>query len=152
MPVTNTDIARAFERLALLIEVDGGDPFKIKAYHQAAFLIEGLDTQASEMLAKGRDLTEMPGIGKAIAAKIQEMVETGTMAKLEEYKAKVPESLVDLTTLPGLGPGRVHRLHTELGVIDRAGLKAAAESGKIQELKGFGAKIVAGILKALQGD
>jgi len=152
MPTSNIDIARAFERLALLIELDGGDPFKIKAYKQAAFLVEGLDTQASDMLAQGRDLTEMPGIGKAIAAKIREMAETGTMAKLSEYEAKIPESLVELTKLPGLGPGRVHRLHKELGITGRAGLLDAARAGKIQQLKGFGKKIEAGIMEALEGD
>lgn len=149
MAATNADIARAFERLALLVELDGGDSFKATAYRQAAFVIEGLDEQVSDMLAGGRDLTELPGVGKAIAGKVRELVETGKMAKLAEYEAKIPESLIELTNIQGLGPGRVHRLHKELGVTDRAGLKAAAESGKIRELKGFGEKIEAKILEGI---
>ena len=150
MSVTNAEIARAFERLALLVDLDGGDPFKSRAYRQAAFVIEGLDEQASDMLAEGRDLTGLPGIGKATGAKIRELVETGTMSKLMEYEARIPDSMVELTELPGLGPGRVHRLREELGITDRKGLRQAAESGKIRAIKGFGEKIEARILEGLK--
>ncbi len=149
MPVHNTDIAEMFNRFADLLEIDGANPFRVRAYRNAARTIAGLAQSAAEMVKEGKDLTELPGIGNDLAQKIEEIVKTGNLFKLKELEAHVPAQLSRLMKMPGLGPKRVRTLHEKLGITTLEELKMAAEKGKISELRGFGNKIERMILEEI---
>ncbi|HEY3216179.1 MAG TPA: DNA polymerase/3'-5' exonuclease PolX [Candidatus Eisenbacteria bacterium] len=147
--MTNLDIARLFQRLATMLEIDGANPFRVRAYREAGRVVE---SQAEPMAALGQEpgrLEELPGIGKDLAQKIRDVVATGTTALYEEMKAKVPEEIVALTELQGLGPKRVKTLMEKLRVKNRQDLEAAARAGKLRELPGFGEVLEKNVLKAL---
>ncbi len=112
MPVHNTEIADMFSRLAELLEIQGANPFRIRAYRKAAQTIEALPHSVTSMLAEGADLSELPGIGKDLASKIQEMVETGHLALLDQVSSQLPGQLAELAKIPTLGPKRRHLLRT----------------------------------------
>ncbi|MGV7229388.1 MAG: DNA polymerase/3'-5' exonuclease PolX [Nitrospirales bacterium] len=140
MSVHNTEIAEMFSRLAELLEIQGANPFRIRAYRKAAQTIESLPHSMASMLAEGADLSELPGIGKDLAAKIQEIVETGHLSLLDQVSSQLPGQLAELAKIPGLGPKRVKMLYDILGIQDLKGLAKAARTGKIRQLHGFGAK------------
>ena len=150
MPIHNADIAAHFEEIAKLLEIQGGNPFRIRAYHNAALTVGDLGTELSVMVAQGEDLTRLPGIGKDLAAKIAELIKTGTTAQLKELHKSVPASVTEILALPGLGPKRVKLLMDELGIRTLKQLQRAAQSGKIRELPGFGDKTEQQILQSLQ--
>lgn len=149
MPVHNADIARLFSLLADLLEIEGANPFRVRAYRNAARTIESLPHNVEAMVREGADLSELPGIGEDLAGKIKEIVETGRLTALEEVKARIPASLADLIAIPGLGPKRVNVLYRELGITDFDGLARAAKAGQLRTLPGFGAKIEEKILQEL---
>jgi DNA polymerase (family 10) len=140
MSVSNQEIADMFERLADLLEIDGENPFKVRAYRNASRTISSLSKRLADMIERGEDLTQLPGIGKEIAKKIQEIVETGTLSKLKEVESHVPPSLVELLRIPGLGPKGVQAVYKSLNVRTIEDLKNAAESGKLARIPGFGEK------------
>ncbi|MCW5781950.1 MAG: DNA polymerase/3'-5' exonuclease PolX [Nitrospirales bacterium] len=140
MSVHNTEIVEMFSRLAELLEIQGANPFRIRAYRKAAQTIEGLPHSVASMLAEGSDLSDLPGIGEDLAAKIQEIVETGHLSLLDQVSSQLPGQLADLAKIPTLGPKRVKMLYDTLGIQDLKGLAKAARSGKIRELHGFGPK------------
>jgi DNA polymerase (family 10) len=149
MAVHNADIAKLFNRLADLLEIEGANAFRIRAYRRAAQTIEDLPVGAAEMIAKGEDLAKLPGIGKDLAGKIKEIVATGELKLLEEVEARTPSTLAVLTTIPGLGPKRVHALHESLGITSLDALAHAAKSHKVRALPGFSEKMEAHILKEI---
>ena len=140
MSVHNTEVAEMFSRLAELLEIQGANPFRIRAYRKAAQTIEGLPHSVTSMLAEGADLSELPGIGKNLATKIQEIVETGHLALLDQVSSQLPGQLAELAKIPTLGPKRVKMLYDILGIQDLKGLAKAARAGKIRQLHGFGIK------------
>ncbi|MFI5371529.1 MAG: DNA polymerase/3'-5' exonuclease PolX [Candidatus Eisenbacteria bacterium] len=145
----NADIARVFDRLATMLEIDGANPFRIRAYREAARIVES-HPEAMESLISGEGALEgIKGIGKDLAQKIRDLVGTGTTALYEEMKGKVPVEVVELTELQGLGPKRVKTLMTELGVRSRADLEKAAHAGKLRELPGFGPTLEQKVLKSI---
>ncbi len=146
MALHNSQIAEAFSRLAELLEIQGANPFRIRAYRKAAQTIEGLPHSVASMVAEEADLSTLPGIGKDLAAKIQEMVETGHLSILDQVSSQLPGQLAELTKIPGLGPKRVKTLYDQLGIQDLKGLASAARTGAIRELPGFGKKIEEKIL------
>jgi len=150
MPVHNADIAAVFDEIADLLEIQGENPFRIRAYRNAARQMESMGVPAADMVAKGEDLTELPGIGDDLAAKIEELVETGKCKALEKLRAKFPPTITTLLKLPGLGPKRVKTLYDKLEIKTLDQLKAAASAGKIRELEGFGEKTEATVLEALE--
>lgn len=150
MPVHNPDIAADFDELADLLEIEGANPFRIRAYRNAARTLRDLSMDVAVMLGRGEDLTELPGIGKDLAAKIKEIVETGTAAMLEAHRKAVPSTLTELLTIPGLGPKRVHALYTELGIRTLDQLRRAAQAGRVKALQGFGEKTERHILEQLK--
>jgi len=150
MSIHNADIAAIFDEIADLLEIQGENPFRIRAYRNAARQMESMGVPAADMLAKGEDLTELPGIGDDLAAKIREMVETGKCKALEKLRAKFPPTITTLLKLPGLGPRRVKTLYDKLKIKTLEQLKAAAREHKIRELEGFGDKTEATILEALE--
>jgi DNA polymerase (family 10) len=140
MPVHNAEIATAFDHLADLLEIEGANPFRVRAYRRAARTIEDLPRSAAEMLEAGEDLTELPGIGADLAGKIAEFVNTHRLAVLDEAKAELPAGLVEITGVPGIGPKRARLLYDKLRIRSLADLRKAAEAGKLAGLAGFGAK------------
>ncbi len=150
MPVRNAEIADLFDRMATLLEIQGANPFRVRAYRNAAQTLRGLPRRVADMLAEEEDLSRLPGIGKDLAGKIAELVDTGHFVALEELEKEVPAGLVELTRLAGLGPKRVRVLHEELGIRDLTELERAARKGRIRELAGFGVKTEQRILQALR--
>lgn len=150
MPVHNRDVARVFETIADLLDIKGGNTFRIRAYRNAARTVDSLTREVADMLEEGEDLSELSDIGEDLAGKIETIVETGTHPMLSELKEEVPESLQELLRVSGLGPRGVQTIHEELGVTDLDGLRKAAEQGSIAELSGFGEKTQARILEEVE--
>lgn len=150
MPVQNADIAEIFNKLADLLDIQGANPFRIRAYRNAARTVSGLPRNVSEMIEEEKDLTELSGIGKDLAGKIKEIVETGALYQLQEIEKKTPSELNELMRIEGLGPKRVRALHRNLGVGNLNQLREAAEKGAIQQLQGFGKKTEQRILENLR--
>ena len=149
MAVHNADIASLFNRLADLLEIEGANAFRIRAHRRAAQTIEDLPVGAAEMIAKGEDLAELPGIGADLSAKVHEIVATGRLKLLEEVEARTPSTLAALTTLPGLGPKRVHALHEKLGITTLDQLARAAAAQKVRTLPGFSERMEARIIEEI---
>jgi DNA polymerase (family 10) len=150
MPVHNADVAAVFEEIADLLEIEGSNPFRIRAYRNAARTLRDIPREVGAMLDEGEDLTELPGIGEDLAAKIKEIVETGTAAALEEHRKKVPKTLTELLRIPGLGPKRVKALYHDLGIRTLDQLQKAAQDGLVRSLHGFGEKTERYILDQLK--
>ena len=150
MLLRNKDIAAMFRKLADLLAVEGANSFRVRAYRQAALTIEGLAEPLQTWVREGRDLTRLPGIGEAISKKIQDIVVTGRLPLLEELSRREPAVLTDLLALPGLGPQRVEELHEALHIHSLAELEQAAREGRVRAVPGFGPKIEAAILAAIE--
>ncbi len=150
MPVHNADIAAIFEEIADLLEIENANPFRVRAYRNAARQLQGMGVPVADMVAKDEDLTELPGIGEDLAAKITEVVETGKCQFLEKLRKKTPPTITELLKIPGLGPKRVGKLYHELDVHTLEQLARAARDGRIRALPGFGAKTETTILEAIQ--
>ena len=143
VPIHNADISKLFRRLADLLEIEGANPFRIRAYRNAAQTIDDLPRCAAGMIEAGEDLTRLPGIGEDLASKINEISRTGRLAALEEVEARTPSTLAALTSIPGLGPKRVHILYEALGITTVEELARAAKEHKICGLPRFSAQIEA---------
>jgi DNA polymerase (family X) len=148
--IHNTEIAQRFQRLADLLEIEGANPFRVRAYRNAARTIEGLPHSVAAMVADGADLTELPGIGKDLAGKIREIVESGHLALLDQVSTHLPGQLAELAAIPGLGPKRVKALYDALGITSVKELEQAARAGNIRRLPGFGAKSEENLLAEIQ--
>jgi DNA polymerase (family 10) len=148
--MTNAEIAAAFDQVADLLEFKGENPFRVRAYRNAARTIGDLPRQVTEILDEpGAKLTEIAGIGKDLAEKIQALVDTRKLPMLEELLAEIPETVLALLRIPGLGPKRAAILYHELDVKTLDQLRQACESHRVQELKGFGPKMEATILDGI---
>ena len=140
MTVQNAEIADRFEQLADLLELQGANPFRVRAYRNAASFIRGHSRSLAELLDEGADLAELPGIGPDLAGKIATLVRTGHLPLLEQTAKKVPAPLVAMTRIEGLGPKRAQALYKALKIRSLEDLARAARSGRIRELPGFGAR------------
>jgi DNA polymerase (family X) len=149
MPRTNDEVARLLAELAALTELDEGSPqaFRVRAYQNAQRAVAQLSQDVAELSAS--QLADVRGIGKSIAARIREYVDTGSIGKLEELRAKHPAGKRDLLKVPGLGPKTVELLASELGVTDLDGLRAALDDGRIAELPGLGEKTAENLRRAV---
>ncbi len=150
MPVTNADIAAVFEEIADLLEIQGENPFRIRAYRNAARSVRDLPQDARSLITAGEDLTRLPGIGKDLAEKIHEIVTTGSCGLLERLHRQLPAGIRELMAIPGLGPKRVRLLYREMGIDTREKLQRAARDGSLRELPGFGDKTAAKILATME--
>jgi DNA polymerase (family X) len=146
--VRNSEIAAAFDELAALYELDGVVVYRVLAYRNAAKAIRDSGVSVAELARQGR-VEELAGVGKTIAEKIDALLETGSIPTTLKLKAKIPEGLIEITQLPGLGPKRVRQLHQELGIESIDELRTAVEQGRLKDLPGFGAKAEENILASL---
>ncbi|MFZ0486105.1 MAG: nucleotidyltransferase domain-containing protein, partial [Arenicellales bacterium] len=150
MAVSNVEIAGLFNRLADLLEIDGANPFRVRAYRNAAQTVRAQSRSMADRVAQDEDLAELPGIGEDIAGKIRTIVKTGRLPLLEEVVTRVPGELSDIMKIEGLGPKRVKALYTELKVRSFEDLKRAARTGRIRDLPGFGRKTEETILRRVE--
>jgi DNA polymerase (family 10) len=150
MPIHNADIAAMFTEIADLLEIEGANPFRIRAYRNAARIVAEWPHELRGAVERGEDLTRLPGIGEDLAAKIREIVTTGKCRALEKLRQTLPPMITELLHIPGLGPKRVRTLWHELDVQTLEQLARAARDGRIRTLPGFGAKTEANILQAVE--
>jgi DNA polymerase (family 10) len=148
--MTNATIADAFDLLGDILDFQGANPFRVRAYRNSARTIRDYPQPLASLVELGKEkLTEIDGIGDDLAAKIITLVQTGSIPQLEELKAQVPESVLALLRIPGVGPKKAAALHKELGIKTLAELKSACEAGQVRKLKGFGEKTEQLILQGM---
>ena len=147
--MTNAEIAAALEELGVLYELDGAVKYRVLAYGTAAKAIRESPVSVADLSAAGR-ATEIPGVGKTLAEKIDALLATGEIPAAVKLKAKFPPSLIEVTRVPGVGPKTARRLFDELGVATLDDLRAAAEGERIRELKGLGPKAEKNVLAGLE--
>ena len=146
--MNNAEIAAALDELGVLYELDGAVKYRVLAYGTAAAAIRESPVSVADLAAQGR-ATEIPGVGKTLAEKIDALVETGEIPAAAKLKAKFPPSLIEVTRVPGLGAKTARRLYDELGVATIEDLREAAEGEKIRGLKGLGPKVEENVLERL---
>ncbi len=147
--MTNAEIAAALDELGVLYQLDGAVKYRVLAYSTAAKAIRESPVSVADLAAAGR-ATEVPGVGKTLAEKIDALIETGEIPAAVKLKAKFPPTLVEVTRVPGVGAKTARRLFDELGVATLEDLKAAAEGERIRGLKGLGAKAEENVLAGLE--
>ena len=145
--IQNSEIADYFTKVADFLEIEGANPFRVRAYRNAARTIAGLAHSIAELIAAENDLTQLSGIGKELDEKIREIVRTGRLAKLEELENRLPPGLHQVLKIPGLGPRKVKALYHALKIKGLDDLKKAAGEGRVRTIEGFGLKTEKGILK-----
>jgi len=150
MAIHNSEIAAIFDEVADLLELEGANAFRVRAYRNAALTLGAMPRSLAEMLARGEDLSELPGIGKDLAGKIGEIVRSGKLPALEELHARTPPHIRELLRIPGLGPKRVRILRDDLCIKCVADLKGAAEKELIRQHAGFGEKTEKKILAEIR--
>ncbi len=146
---SNSDLAAIFERIANLLEIKGEVIYKILAYRKAADSLLAVPEDINTIHAEGR-LQEVPGVGKAIAEKIDELLTTGHLGFLDRLQEEVPPTLVDLLEVPDVGPKKVHLFWKEAGITTLAELEAAAREQHLRNLPGIGEKSEARILAGIE--
>jgi DNA polymerase (family 10) len=148
--VYNSDIVDIFNEVADLLEIEGANPYRVRAYRNAARTVSTLSQDVSDMVRDGEDLTELSGIGEDLAGKIREIVETGDLKQLEEIEQRTPPELGEMLDVAGLGPKRVQSIYEELGVTTIEELREAADEGRIRDLHGLGEKTEQAIREDLE--
>ena len=142
-------VARALREMGMLLEVKGENPFKVRAYENGARALEELPGNLDEVIAAGT-LTDLPGIGEALAKKIEELFLTGRLELLDRLRAELPAGVGEMLRIPDLGPKKVAALLAALGIGSVAELEAACLEGRVREVKGFGEKTEKKILDGIQ--
>ncbi|MFP4247507.1 MAG: DNA polymerase/3'-5' exonuclease PolX [Halochromatium sp.] len=140
MTIHNQEIADRLERAADLLEIGGGNAYRVRAYRQAAQTVSGLAQSVADRVENGDDLTELPDIGERMAEKITTIAQTGELPQLDELEETLPAQLSELMHLSGLGPKRVKALHQDLGIENLDDLKQAVDHQRVRQLEGFGRK------------
>jgi len=142
------EVAHILDEIALFLEIKGDNPFKVRAYHNAARAIEGLDEEIEKVIEEDR-LEEIPGIGVKIAKKIKTLINSGTLPYHQRLKNKIPPMVVELMDVPGLGAKKAAYLYKKLKIQSLEELNQACIDGKVAQLAGFGARTQENILKTL---
>ena len=148
--MNNEQIAAHLEQLADMLEFQGANAFRLKAYRNGARVIRDLSDSVSAMIERGDDLTKLDGIGKGVAEKCVELSNTGKLTQLDELKEEIPESVLDLLRIPKLGPKKAAVVFNELNIATLDQLKAACEAGELRSLKGFAEKTEKAILEGIE--
>ncbi|PTK30266.1 DNA polymerase/3'-5' exonuclease PolX [Staphylococcus hominis] len=144
--MTKKDVIQLLEKIAIYMELNGENTFKVSAYRKAAQSLE-IDERSLDEI---KDITELKGIGKGVGEVISEYRETGTSSTLKELQRLVPEGLISLMKIQGLGSKKIAKLYKELNIIDKESLQEACEAGKVSELSGFAKKTEQNILEAVK--
>ncbi len=147
MPRANEIVEGLIQEYADLLAISGGDPFRVRNYEKAARSIGGYHADVSALDAKG--LVEIPSVGASIAGKVQEIVDHGSFAALDELRAAIPEGVHRMIGIPGLGPKKAMLLYRDLGIDDVSVLEEAIRDGRLQGVKGFGTKTEENILHGI---
>src|SRR6266576_1633888 len=142
-------VAGILTEIGILLELKGENPFKTRAYANAARTLESLTEPLDRLIAENR-LAEIKGIGEGIQKKITELVTTGKLAYHQDLKASVPPGLVEMLQIPGLGPKKVKAVNEQLGVETIDQLEEACKAGQVAKLEGFGEKTQSKILQGIQ--
>ncbi|HTM01550.1 MAG TPA: helix-hairpin-helix domain-containing protein, partial [Candidatus Omnitrophota bacterium] len=142
------DVARTLEQIAAILEIKGENPFKVRAYENAARAVDALSEDLGALIAEKR-LSEVRGIGPSIQKNVEELWTTGTMKYFEDLCETVPVGWFEMMRIPGLGPKRIRTLCDLLQIASVEGLKEAAEGGRIRGLKGFGEQSEKKILEGI---
>lgn len=145
----NHQVARILDEIGTLLEVQGENPFRCQAYHNAARTIEQLEEDLTEIVAQGR-LGSIRGIGETLQEKIATLVTTGKLPFYTELRKKTPPGLLEMLRLPGMGPKKVRALYDQLGIDNLERLQQACVEGRVADLKGFGSKTQQKILEGIQ--
>lgn len=148
VPILNSDVAKIFEEIADLLEINDENPFRIRAYRSAARTIRNFKFQFHTLIGQGQ-FPKLPGIGQDLEEKVREIVATGRCLLLEALRRNFPPHFNDLLAIPGLGPKRVQRLNHALGISSIKQLREAAIAGKVRDIPGFGPKTEQSILSAI---
>ena len=151
MPERNASIAAVLDEIADLLDIKGANPFRVRAYRNAARSVGDLGTEVDVLMARGTALTDIPGIGEDLAQKIVDILHTGTCDFLEQLHSELPTAITQLLKIPALGPRRVKTLYQDLHIENLEQLLQAAQAGQIRALPGFGEKTEQRILEAVQG-
>ena len=142
MEVTNRDIAAVFNEIAELLDIEGANPFRIRAYRNAARTVLAYPKEMHTLVEEGFDLSSIRTIGKDLSAKITELVRTGRLKFLDDLRYEVPPGLEELLHIPGMGPKRVQMLHESYGIGSAAELEKALENGILNNARGFGPQLL----------
>ena len=145
----NAEVARVLKEMALLLEVEGKDSFRPRAYHRAVRVIASLGEDVALVAARD-ELTDIPGIGKGLAEVIKDYLDDGKVAKLEELRTRVPIKVMELDAIPGVGPRTIKLVYDKLGVTDLQSLQKAADEGRLENLPGLGTKTQEQILQGIE--
>ncbi len=143
------DVAAILEEIGVLLELKGENPFKTRAYHNAARLVKSLSADLVDLVQSG-EIRNIKGIGSALADKITELVTTGRLEYYENLRAEFPDSLLELLRIPGLGPKKIKKLYEELGIQSIKDLELACRKHQLAALEGFGARTEQKILEGIQ--
>ena len=147
MPSSNPNVANKLEQMADLLELQDANPFRVRAYRNAARTVRSLPRRLEEMIADDEDLSELDNIGKDLADKLERLVQSGSLQELDDLKQEVSPGLLEVMQVPTLGPKRTQQLASDLGIKSLDGLLRAAKEHKIRELDGFGEKTETSILE-----
>jgi len=145
----NQEVAKVFREIASILEIKGENPFRIRAYERAALNIENLTADIAAIAKKG-ELEKIPGVGKDLASKIGEILASGTCSQLEELKKEIPEGLVEMLAIPGLGPKTAKLFYDKLGITSVGELERMAKNHKLHGLPGIKEKTEENILKGIE--
>lgn len=146
----NADTAQRLKEIALILEEQGANPFRVLAYRHAAETVERLDRPVAEILHQEgvAGLQQLPGVGESIARAIRDLLRTGRLPMLERLRGEM-DPLALLTCVPGIGPVLARRLHEDLGIDTLEALETAAHDGRLRDIAGVGEKKLAGIIDSL---
>lgn len=150
MTTSNADIAAIFDEIADILEIEGANPYRIRAYRNAARTVAAHGTDLAALIGRGDPLPKLPGIGEDLAGKIHEIATTGSCSLRERLRQQVPPALVELLQVAGIGPKRVKLLYHDLGIETAEQLLEAARAGRVRKLHGFGARTESKLVDALQ--
>jgi DNA polymerase (family X) len=150
--MTNEEIARRFERLALLLEIRGDDKFRVRSYRNAAEMIETWPTPVAEIAREEglKGLQTIPGVGKAISGKIVELLERGTFEAWERLTAETPETVLDLLRVEGVGAKTAAALYQQFKISSLADLRKFVEGGGLELVDGVGEKTAERIRRSVE--